>query len=306
MPMVFLSHSSKDNSLAQRVGIDLRMSGIDVWLDEWEMKVGDSISQKIQRGLESANYIVVTLSKASVESGWVEKEWQGRIWEEASTRNVVILPAIAEECRIPLLLRDKHYADLRRDYEGEIRKLIGSIRSHFYGGGYGVGAGARIESGKIYYNTVNPNIPELLDMITVISGGYFERQENRLRVHIETMTTRKSIQQLQERLGLNRLVLDSPDFTISADPIHPSVFKGEKLFSIPSSELLKISFPRVSPRVLNLRPSIEGVMTTAARATVEGGKIRGAFGQVYTYDMGEFKLRIDVNGEFETTIALRS
>jgi hypothetical protein len=79
-------------ALARRVAMDLTMSGIDVWLDEWEIKVGHSISQKIQHGLGSADFVVDILTKASVASGWVEKEWQSRIGEEASSQKVVILP----------------------------------------------------------------------------------------------------------------------------------------------------------------------------------------------------------------------
>jgi hypothetical protein len=172
MPLVFLSHSSRDSHLAQRVAIDLKMSGIDVWFDEWEIKVGHSISQKIQQGLESADFVVVILTRSSIASGWVEKEWQSRIGEEASSRNVVILPVLAEDCQIPLLLHDKHYADLRNNYEAGIRKLIDAVRSHFYAE-KSVGAGARIESGRIYNTRTVPHNPELIEMVTAITSGYF-------------------------------------------------------------------------------------------------------------------------------------
>lgn len=50
----FLSHSSKDKTLAHRLATDIKISGIDVWFDEWEIEIGQSISQKVQLGLKEA------------------------------------------------------------------------------------------------------------------------------------------------------------------------------------------------------------------------------------------------------------
>ncbi len=66
---VFLSHSSKDNEAVRRLAEDLKRAGIDGWLDEWEIKVGDRITQKIQKGLEDARYLAVWLIRQAVESG---------------------------------------------------------------------------------------------------------------------------------------------------------------------------------------------------------------------------------------------
>ena len=85
MTLVFLSHSSKDKPLARKIAEKIKDVGIKVWLDEWEILVGDSITQKIQTGLESANYVAVLLTKHSVKSGWVEKEWQSKIGGEHPT-----------------------------------------------------------------------------------------------------------------------------------------------------------------------------------------------------------------------------
>jgi len=107
MITVFLSHSSRDKSLARRIAEDLKTRSIEVWFDEWEIRVGHSISQMIERGLEKADYVAVLLTSHSVNSGWVEKEWQAKIGEEAEKRKVIILPLRGENCRIPALLRDK-------------------------------------------------------------------------------------------------------------------------------------------------------------------------------------------------------
>ena len=49
---VFLSHSSKDKAVVRAVADRLRADGLRVWLDDWEIRPGDSIPAKIEEGLE--------------------------------------------------------------------------------------------------------------------------------------------------------------------------------------------------------------------------------------------------------------
>lgn len=128
MAKVFISYSSKDKQLARKIAIDLRRVGIDVWLDEWEIVVGQPIVQRVQEGLEGSQFVAVLLTKHSIKSGWVEKEWQSKIGEEAKHKRAVVLPLKADNCEIPLLLRDKKYADFARDYDSAMWDLISAIR----------------------------------------------------------------------------------------------------------------------------------------------------------------------------------
>ena len=65
MVKVFLSHSSKDKSIARKIAEDLRDKGIGVWFDEWNIFVGHSITQKISQGLEESDFVAVLLTKNS-------------------------------------------------------------------------------------------------------------------------------------------------------------------------------------------------------------------------------------------------
>lgn len=128
MAKIFLSHSSKDKSLARKIAEDLKNQDMDVWFDEWEILVGDPITQKIDTGLEECKFVAVLLTKNSVESGWVAKEWQSKIGREATEKMVFVLPLKADDCRIPQLLIDKRYADFSRDYNQGINELIASVK----------------------------------------------------------------------------------------------------------------------------------------------------------------------------------
>jgi queuine/archaeosine tRNA-ribosyltransferase len=130
MTTIFLSYSNKDKDLARRIAGDLKRHSVKVWFDEWEIYVGHSISQMIERGLEKADFVAVLLTKHSVNSGWVEKEWQAKIGEEATKKKVIILPLKGEKCQIPVLLREKRYADFTKDYQSGIRELLKAIEVH--------------------------------------------------------------------------------------------------------------------------------------------------------------------------------
>ncbi len=130
MASVFLSHSSKDKPLARRIVKDLKIENINVWFDESEIVVGDSIIKGIQDGLKEADFVAVLLTDHAVNSAWVEKEWYPQIGVEATTRNVVILPLKAGSCSIPLLLRDKKYADLEKNYSEGIREVVTAVTQH--------------------------------------------------------------------------------------------------------------------------------------------------------------------------------
>jgi len=77
MRTVFISYSNKDRDFAERLATDLRASGAGVWFDQWEIKVGDSITQKINDGIHDNDYLAVVLSPDSVASPWVRKELPG-------------------------------------------------------------------------------------------------------------------------------------------------------------------------------------------------------------------------------------
>ncbi|MCG9963222.1 toll/interleukin-1 receptor domain-containing protein [Shewanella cutis] len=46
-PSVFLSHNHKDKAFVRKLARDIDAHGIKVWIDEAEMKIGDSLVQKI-------------------------------------------------------------------------------------------------------------------------------------------------------------------------------------------------------------------------------------------------------------------
>lgn len=121
---LFISYSSKDKSFVSRLASELTTYGVKVWWDMWEMKVGDSINNKIQEGISSAAWLAIVLSPNSVNSSWVKKEINAALVKELGKHDVFILPILYKDCEIPLFLKDKVYADFRNSSKDGLNTLL--------------------------------------------------------------------------------------------------------------------------------------------------------------------------------------
>ena len=121
---IFISYSHKDFSVAYDLNRDLRACGIDVWLDEHEIKVGDSIPFRISQGLKDSQYVVFLMSSNSVHSPWVGREWLSAIMRDIAQEKTFLLPVLLDDCEIPAIIQDKLYADFRKGYLSGLSQLI--------------------------------------------------------------------------------------------------------------------------------------------------------------------------------------
>jgi len=127
-PTVSLSYSSQDKAFVERLAKELREAGTGVWFDQWEIKVGDSIVDKINQGIQQNDYLAIVLSPDSVASDWVRKELNAALVKELHARRVVILPILYRDCEIPPLIAEKKYADFRRDYSQGFGELLDALQ----------------------------------------------------------------------------------------------------------------------------------------------------------------------------------
>src|ERR1017187_5264835 len=121
---IFLSHSTSDAPFVDRLASDLERLSIGVWYDKWELRVGDSLLDKIAAGIEVNDYLVIVLTPASVASDWVRLELKAALMRELSEKRVVVLPVLLANCVLPTFLRDKKYDDFRADYEHGFEELL--------------------------------------------------------------------------------------------------------------------------------------------------------------------------------------
>lgn len=129
MISVFLSHSSKDKFFARKLAETLSSYDVRVWIDEAELKIGDSLVGKISTAIDKADFVAAILSHNSVRSNWVTKELQLAMTQEIEGRRVKVLPILIERCEIPEFLSDKVYADFTDpdDSDGPLSKLLHAL-----------------------------------------------------------------------------------------------------------------------------------------------------------------------------------
>lgn len=112
---IFISYSHSDKAFVDKLAMNLVKEKHHIWLDRWELNVGDSLLAKIQEVLTGTSAILVILSTNSVKSSWCNKEINAGLVRELEERKTIVLPCVIDDCTIPLFLRDKFYADFRRD-----------------------------------------------------------------------------------------------------------------------------------------------------------------------------------------------
>ena len=67
-PTVFISHRGQETALAGKLATEIQQAGFQVWFDEWDIHIGDSIVERINNGLENAWYLILCYSNIGVLS----------------------------------------------------------------------------------------------------------------------------------------------------------------------------------------------------------------------------------------------
>jgi hypothetical protein len=127
MPSVFLSHNSADKPFVEKLANDLKRIGVNVWFDKWEIKVGESLTWKIEQGIRENEYLAIILSPEAIQSEWVRCELSSAWAKQMQQKKVVVLPILYRDCEVPLFLLDRRYADFRNDYQQGFKEFAGSL-----------------------------------------------------------------------------------------------------------------------------------------------------------------------------------
>src|SRR5271166_6487086 len=126
---VFLSHSSKDKAVVRAVAERLRADGLRVWLDDWEIRPGDSIPAKIEEGLEHSRVLVLCMSAQAFGSDWTQLEAGTFRFRDPLNKERRFIPLRLDEAPIKGSLAQFLYINwLPPDREQEYVKLLEACR----------------------------------------------------------------------------------------------------------------------------------------------------------------------------------
>lgn len=88
---VFISHASEDkDEVVRPLAHALMNRNLKVWYDEFELRIGDSLRRKIDKGLANSKFGIVVLSKEFIKKGWTNYELDGIITKAVSGEQVVL------------------------------------------------------------------------------------------------------------------------------------------------------------------------------------------------------------------------
>lgn len=88
---VFISHASEDkDAIARPLAEFLRSFGVKVWYDEHLLRVGDSLSEVIDKGLVECRFGVVIISQKFLSKSWARRELAGLVAKEIAVGKVIL------------------------------------------------------------------------------------------------------------------------------------------------------------------------------------------------------------------------
>jgi hypothetical protein len=130
-PKVFISHASEDK---ERFVVDfasnLRQRGIDAWVDQWEIRPGDSLVKKIfDEGLNNAEAVIIVLSNISIQKPWVREELDISIVKKI-TEQIRVIPIIIDaDCIVPASLQSTLWVKIQdlKQYDQELTRIVNTI-----------------------------------------------------------------------------------------------------------------------------------------------------------------------------------
>lgn len=133
---VFLSHSSKDKEMMDKIFNVLQINEIRAWYDKYEIRPGDSITDKINEGLENSDLGIICLSKNFLNSstGWTKSELNYFIQRRmrSGKTDFICLNFDLQHDDLPPLVQDYRYIDMQDDIAIEtlVKTLKEKTRQH--------------------------------------------------------------------------------------------------------------------------------------------------------------------------------
>lgn len=88
---VFISHASEDkDAIVRPLAHALREQGLQVWYDEFELRIGSSLRKTIDRGIANSRFGIIVLSKTFFSKGWPAYELDGLVTKAVSGEQVLL------------------------------------------------------------------------------------------------------------------------------------------------------------------------------------------------------------------------
>lgn len=88
---LFISHASEDKEeFVRPLANELQKLGVNVWYDEFTLRVGDSLRKSIDNGLVKSKFGTVILSSAFCSKNWTQYEFDSMVTKEMNGHKMIL------------------------------------------------------------------------------------------------------------------------------------------------------------------------------------------------------------------------
>lgn len=88
---VFISHAAEDKEgVVRPLANNLVLQGLEVWYDEFELRIGDNLRRKIDFGLARSRFGVVVISPSFFVKNWPQYELDGLVTREMTGKQIIL------------------------------------------------------------------------------------------------------------------------------------------------------------------------------------------------------------------------
>lgn len=88
---VFICHALEDRGeIVRSLAKALLNEGLDVWYNEFTLRIGDSLRRKINRGLAKSRVGLMVLSPSFIANGWANNEFNGIVTRKITGEQIVL------------------------------------------------------------------------------------------------------------------------------------------------------------------------------------------------------------------------
>ena len=100
-PDLFLSHSARDRDFVWRLAEDLAFCEVDSWLDQWELRLGESLHDVIGDALAASRFVAIVIGPQFATSRWATDEMKQALARERRESRTIVIPVVAADASIP-------------------------------------------------------------------------------------------------------------------------------------------------------------------------------------------------------------
>lgn len=87
---VFISHAYEDkSSFSNELAVALKKAGLKIWYSGFDLKIGDSIAESINRALQDARFGIVIISPVYLRKKWAMNELHALFASETSKDRIL-------------------------------------------------------------------------------------------------------------------------------------------------------------------------------------------------------------------------